>query len=440
MSDETPPIPPDADWADLTQEQTDFLLGGLTTIEATAEVSKTPVATRSGVVVPVGQWRNAVRAEAARDDAREVVREGNKAEERATVTEAFADLAATMPRGVQDLIERAKDEPFRWHVDHVIAHEAKVLLVSQAGAGKTTLIRDTAGALVSGEKWLGHFEVTEPITGSVVVIDAEMHPAMLAGWYERAAWTDEVMSRVIPIPLVNDERRRTLLNLMDKNVQDAWASLLREVGAGALVLDPAADFFEACGLDEDKKGSWSAFQEAVDSICIAAGVGVRVITHHTGWDTDRERGSSRARDWATTVIHLTKQDATDNSKPRVLTSPKGRDVVLPKGSLELSEDGSHLTYLPVVGGRLTASVGIDEGSLEWKIKVLDVLTKAYPKGLSVSDTKAALGSKSSHVSGTLALIEANGWASVEKVGKSSVYTITTSGLAFLDSVRGGDGK
>lgn len=307
-----PEIPKDADWADLTPEQTDYLLGGLDGLKARVEQAHQPVVTRSGVLVTRAQHARAVTEAAARDDANHRVRSGVRASEQSVFDTAAEVLAAT-PTLAGFLTTHIVVAPK--HIENLIALETKLLVTAQSKAGKTVFTANMVKSLVDETPFLNAHAVSEPLGGKAVIVDAEMPTHALQSLYARLGVKEQ--ESVVLHALRESEHRRALLRLTDERTQALWTEHLLEVGAKAFFIDPIADVMHACDLDEDGATSWLAVQEAIDTICIDAGVGVRVLCHHSGWDNARGRGSSRQYDWPDSIVVLTRDGATgDSSVPR----------------------------------------------------------------------------------------------------------------------------
>ena len=357
-------------WSDLPADEAEALrtFAEGFTAERLAESRAGVVITRSGVPVTGAQRDKALAEAAARDDATHLVRMGNRAVERAAVEEAFAsvDPAQTL----EDFLNES-DEDVQWHVRGLIVKDAKVLIVAQHKTGKTTLLVALVKTYADGVDFLGSFQSDVPVEGAVVVVDAEMPPEMLRADYRTAGIKNT--DRVRLVSLRANKHRNTLLCITDPDVQDFWVEYLVSVKAGALLLDPAADFFRACGLDEDRKEGWEEFQNAVQSICVRAGVGTHAVVHHTGWEKGRGRGSSRQYDDPDVIITLTKEGddvpgsfdpetgtfTTAPTPARRLISAIGRKVTVPKSTLRLLPNGVDLEV--DFGASVSTATGVEGG-------------------------------------------------------------------------------
>ena len=221
---------------------------------------------------------------------------------------------------VAEVLARPPEPPFR--VQGLIPAQGSALLVAQRKAGKTTLTLNLARALLTGEAFLGAFDVV-PVVGDVAVLNYEVAGHTLAHWAHDHAVPPQrchlVNLRGRRNPLAYDEDRQVL------------ASWLRARGIEVLIVDPFGRAFHGASQnDSTEVGSWLV---ALDAFA-RGDVGARelVLTAHAGWDGERTRGSSSLEDWADTIITLTrgKDDDADGRYLRAV----GRDVDVDEDRLD----------------------------------------------------------------------------------------------------------
>src|SRR4051794_40190245 len=68
-----------------------------------------------------------------------------------------------------------------WRIDGVLPSRGRLLLTAKRKAGKTTLAGNLNRSLITGEPFLGRFDV-EKIDGRVVVLNYEVGGAQYARW------------------------------------------------------------------------------------------------------------------------------------------------------------------------------------------------------------------------------------------------------------------
>jgi len=209
----------------------------------------------------------------------------------------------------------------------------RILLAAQFKAGKTTMVGNLARCLVDGDPWLGQHPVT-PITGTVVLIDTEMTAAQLDHWLtDQSIVADD---RVVPIPLRGN---LNALDLLTTTGRAGWATRLRELRCGFLILDCLRPVLDAFGLDEHR--DTGRFLVAFDALLAEAGIGEAMVVHHMGHNGERARGDSRLQDWPDVGWRLVREDQ-DPASARYLAA-FGRDVDQRETRLEYDSVTRRLT-------------------------------------------------------------------------------------------------
>ncbi len=265
-----------------------------------------------GEAPPVDEFQQSVLDELQKLRIRKAAREALNAEgEPVAPPFDFGTLA--------QILARPAEPPMR--VDRLIPWEASTLVVAQRKTGKTTLMLNYAESLLTGEPFLGAFEV-RPLTGTVAILNFEVSAAQLARWAEEIGVDRDALL------LVNLRGRRNPLG----NVKDRaeLAKLLRDAEVESLIVDPFGRAYT--GTSQNDSGEVGSF--LVDLEVFARGeVGVRdlMLTAHAGWNGERTRGSSALEDWADSIITLTR-DAEDETL-RFLRAT-GRDVEVEEDRLD----------------------------------------------------------------------------------------------------------
>ncbi len=207
-------------------------------------------------------------------------------------------------------------------VDGLIPADAGTLVVAQRKAGKSTLTLNLARSLLTGEKFLGTFDVV-PVAGTVALLNFEVSAQQLA------RWGDEVGVPATRLVLVNlRNRRNPLSNNADR---EQLAAQLRQHEVESLMVDPFGRAFT--GTSQNDAGEVGAFLGDLDRWC-RGDVGARdvVLTTHAGWDGERSRGASALEDWPDSIITMTRGTG-EREGDRYLRA-EGRDVLVEEDRLD----------------------------------------------------------------------------------------------------------
>jgi hypothetical protein len=211
------------------------------------------------------------------------------------------------------------------------------VLAAQFKAGNTTLVGNLSRSLVDGDDWLNKHGVS-PISGTVAVLDFEMGADQLDNWLRDQRIRNDDRVRVEAL-----RGRAAAFDLLDERRRAKWAELLRQHGAGYLVVDCLRPILDALGLDEHRDAG--RFFVAFDQLLTDAGIDDALVVHHMGHFGERSRGDSRIRDWPDVEWRLVRQDDEPGSARYI--SAHGRDVDVVDSELLYDSTSRHLT---VVGG------------------------------------------------------------------------------------------
>jgi hypothetical protein len=214
-----------------------------------------------------------------------------------------------------DVLARPAEPPMR--VDGLIPWSGSALVVAQRKTGKTTLLLNYARALITGERFLGEFDVIPlPPEGRVAFLNYEVSAAQLARWADEAG-----------IPA---DRRNPLGHPDDRA---ALAATLRAQNVQAVIVDPFGRAYT--GVSQNDNGEVQAFLVGLEEF-VRSGVGALdlMLATHAGWDGERTRGASALEDWGDVIVTLTR-DADDES--RRFMRAMGRDVDVEEDELVMDE-------------------------------------------------------------------------------------------------------
>lgn len=224
-------------------------------------------------------------------------------------------------------------------IEGLLPWSSSQLVVAQRKAGKTTLLLNQARALLTGEPFLGRFDV-RPIDGAIGFLNFEVTAAMLARW---AAVIGVDEDRLV---LANMRGRRNPFR--DPEDAERLAKDLRRREVETLIVDP---FGRAYGgesqNDAGEVGNWLVELDRFARI----GVGAidLVLTCHAGWNGERTRGSSALEDWADTIVNVSR-DEDDPHKTRYLRAI-GRGVDVDESALIFDQPTMRLSLDGFSGGR-----------------------------------------------------------------------------------------
>lgn len=254
---------------------------------------------------------------------------------RLRVREAARDLIArerTQPAppfdagSLREMLARPPAPPMR--IDGLQPWESGLLVSAARKTGKTTLELNYARALLTGEPFLGRFEVI-PLDGNVAILNYEVSGEILSRWAHEAGIDHDRLH------LVNLRGRRNPLAHVDDREQ--LAGWLRSRDVESLVVDPFGRAYT--GQSQNDPGEVGAWLIDLD-VFVRSEVGARdlLLTAHAGWNGERTRGSSALEDWGDSLVWLTR-DPEDDTK-RYLKA-EGRGVMVDED--RLNYDGTTRT-------------------------------------------------------------------------------------------------
>jgi hypothetical protein len=168
-----------------------------------------------------------------------------------------------------------------WLLEPFILDKALNVLVGPSGTGKSFLALDWAACLGSGLPWYGH--TAKPVR--VVYIAAEGTGGLRK---RRDAW--QLARHVDSMPNVTFLPRA--VNLLESKSVAKLVQSLEDVAVGLLIIDTMARCM--IGGDENTSKDVGQVIEHLDHIRRVLDCSVELV-HHTGWDEQRERGSSALR-------------------------------------------------------------------------------------------------------------------------------------------------
>lgn len=220
-----------------------------------------------------------------------------------------------------EILARPADPESR--VAGLIPWNGSTLVTAQRKAGKTTLVLNLARCLITGEPFLGRFDVRQ-VAGRVTLLNFEVSGKQIARWADEAGVDHDRLF------LVNLRGRRN--PLADPEDRAALAERLRDKGTESLIVDPFGRAYTGASQnDAGEVGSWLV---DLDRFARAeVGAVDLILTAHAGWNAERTRGSSALEDWADSVVTMTKDESDDGDGARYLRAI-GRDVEIEEDRLK----------------------------------------------------------------------------------------------------------
>jgi len=160
------------------------------------------------------------------------------------------------------------------------------MLWGPSGASKSFLLVDWALCLATGTPWLGR-AVAQCRVLYVAAEGGNNFGKRLAVWLARHGIDRADNLRVIKC------------DVQFISEVDHFLSAIKEFRPSVVIVDPFADCF--VDYDENQAKDQSKFIQTIKKIKRVVN-GTYILAHHTGWETNRERGSNRMRNHADVVI------------------------------------------------------------------------------------------------------------------------------------------
>ena len=216
-----------------------------------------------------------------------------------TTTQATQSEKPERKRKAHRITDLAKIPPPRWHITTIFPQESLVVLWGQAGAGKSFLALDWSLCTATGKPWLDQYKVH---SGSVVYIAAEGR----AGIQKRCMRWLEHHKQPIPDNLwIIPEA----FSLIENKELAELVEIIEETGdrPSLVVIDTLNRNLGGKESDEDDMGRFIRAADALKKHFLTT----VLIVHHTGWNSERERGHSSLRQAADTMIAAIKPGGID---------------------------------------------------------------------------------------------------------------------------------
>jgi 5S rRNA maturation endonuclease (ribonuclease M5) len=201
--------------------------------------------------------------------------------------------------------------PPKWLIDRVMIENGLCLFWAGSDSYKTFLAIDMACCIGSGSDWHGHSVMTGPVV-YVAAEDINGVAKRMVGWRETKGRGKPKAN----IVLLNDS-----FTVASPDTDKLIRSIeLLPNKPRLIVIDTLARTFGAG--NEDKTSDMGAFVEGCDRIRRATGATVMIV-HHTGRNTEQERGNVSLRGACDTIFTVQRVGKSGRIK-LINTPPKGK--------------------------------------------------------------------------------------------------------------------
>jgi hypothetical protein len=182
-----------------------------------------------------------------------------------------------------------------WQIKNIVPQKSITILWGQSGSAKSFIALDWCMSTAVGKPWLNH----ETQKGTAIYIAAEGQPGIhkrCSRWLEYYNLAEEAASDFYCIPdafqLVLDEEHAALKDIINTSPQVPKI----------IVIDTLAANLGGSDSDADTMGK---FVRVADNLRKTYECSV-IVVHHTGWNSERERGHSCLRAAVDTMISANK--------------------------------------------------------------------------------------------------------------------------------------
>ncbi len=230
--------------------------------------------------------------------------------------------------GTLDMLLALPPQP-KCRVRDLLPTGGTLQITGQAKIGKSTLALDLSRCLLTGDPFLGAFEVVPVEHGKVGYLNAELAPRMIGEWAgdifrgapaEARSRMQFYCMRGHGNPLGSDADRAE------------FSRRLRADGVKVAIIDPFGAVFD--GEDQNNAGSVRRWFTRLEECMADAGVEEIVILSHAGWDGGRVRGTTAQNDWPDVNAVITR----DKEGRRFLTTSGRADHDIDGMQLFLDEN------------------------------------------------------------------------------------------------------
>jgi len=215
-------------------------------------------------------------------------------------------------------LEAATEAEDTFRVAELLPSNGRVLLAAVRKTGKTTLGVNLVRSLVDGAQFLGEYDVV-PVVGKAGIVDLEMAPRKLFGWYKDAGIKN--LDKIWFMPM---RGKAGTFNILDEGRRLEISEILRDNDVEVLLVDPIRPLTASLGLDENSNADMGRFLDSMDALMSLGKLREMILVHHAGHEGSRPRGASTFGDWPDAIWYYS-QDADGTRFMRA----EGRDVDMP---------------------------------------------------------------------------------------------------------------
>lgn len=259
---------------------------------------------------------------------------------------------------------------------------------AQKKSGKTTLLLNAAASLVTGEPFLGRFEVNIETDCRVGYLNMELTKGQFNRWLADLALPDDALERLD----VYHGRECGRLDLANDAAAEWVIQWLGDVGISILLMDPLGSFYDQPS-GGDPNAAYLRWWAALEHVVLEAELRGVLIAHHAGYS---EEGGNRARGASAMMdkpdVNLTYRyevgegahtDAPVDNK-RYL-SAFGRDVDIHEFEIDYN---IRTRVLRATGGGSRAASAVDRYALKAYDVIVEYTYLQKQKGADAAELKA----------------------------------------------------
>lgn len=165
---------------------------------------------------------------------------------------------------------------------------------AQKKSGKTTLLLNAAVSLVTGDPFLGKFEVNVESDCRVGYLNMELTKGQFNRWLHDMAIPDDALKRLA----LYHSREHGRLDLTNDAAAEWVVQWLRDAGITVLIMDPLGSFYEQPS-GGDPNAAYLRWWARLEYVVLEASLRGVLIAHHAGYSEDsgnRARGASAMMD------------------------------------------------------------------------------------------------------------------------------------------------
>jgi hypothetical protein len=304
-------------------------------------------------------------------------------------------------------------------------------LNAQKKAGKTTVMMNAAGSLVTQKPFLGRFAVNTEPDCRVAFLNMELPQSQFNLWFQEMGLSAEARKRIVPY----HARRYGSLDFSKPPVIDWLANWFRDEGVSIAFLDPLSSVYDASRWgSRDPNASFLRWWSVFEQLVLDAGLRGVWIGHHSGLSEEagnRGRGASAMGDKPDMSMTLRYEPGGDGhytdapADTKRYISVYGRDVDV--NEFEIEYDSGTRLYAATGGGSR-----VQQSGESWALKIHDALVarrkRGEPPDLNADEMMAELGisptsRQSADVRRGRRIAVERGWLVQQNQGKAKLFRL-----------------